>query len=123
MRLIDADTVVHWESYDDEYETVLDHTGTIADFLDTMTDEGCPEIVDDFQGKLWKWNLCSKEMPQKDERYIVTVRDIFDNIKVQFRYWNADCKLWSGDQMDEVLAWCEIPEPWEDEKAEGAATP
>ena len=45
-RLIDAETVVHWESYDDESETVLDHTGTIADFLDIMTYEGCPELVD-----------------------------------------------------------------------------
>lgn len=70
-----------------------------------------------------QWIPCSKEMPKKKGRYIVTVRNIFDNIEVRFRYWNADCKLWSGDQMDEVLAWCEIPEPWEDEKAEGAATP
>lgn len=45
-KLIDAETVVHWESYDDESETVLDHTGTIADFLDIMTYEGCPESVD-----------------------------------------------------------------------------
>lgn len=45
-RLIDADTVVHWQSYDDEHETFPEHTGTISDFLDTMTDEGCPEAVD-----------------------------------------------------------------------------
>lgn len=70
-----------------------------------------------------RWIPCSEEMPQKKGRYIVTVRNIFDNIEVRFRYWNADCNLWSGDQMDEVLAWCEIPEPWEDKKAEGAATP
>ncbi len=44
-RLIDADTVVHWQSYDDEYETFLEHEGTIAEFLDAMTDEGCPESV------------------------------------------------------------------------------
>ncbi len=46
MRLIDADTVVHWQSYDDEHETFPEHTGTIAEFLDSMTDEGCPEPVD-----------------------------------------------------------------------------
>lgn len=45
MRLIDADTVVHWQSYDDEHETFPDHEGTIAEFLDSMTDEGCPESV------------------------------------------------------------------------------
>ena len=45
-RLIDADKMVHYETYDDEYEEFREHTSTIADFLDTMTDEGCPEIVD-----------------------------------------------------------------------------
>lgn len=45
MRLINADTVVHWQSYDDEHETFPEHTGTIAEFLDAMTDEGCPESV------------------------------------------------------------------------------
>ena len=58
------------------------------------------------------WIPCSKEMPPKKGRYLVTEKDAFDNIKVCFRYWNTDC-LWSGDQMDKVLAWCEIPEPWE----------
>ena len=46
MRLIDADIVVHWESYDDEHESFTRHSGTIAEFLDQMTDEGCPETVD-----------------------------------------------------------------------------
>lgn len=46
MRLIDADTVVHWQSYDDEHETFPEHEGTIAEFLDSMTDEGCPGVVD-----------------------------------------------------------------------------
>lgn len=46
MRPIDADTVVHWQTYDDEHETFPEHEGTIAEFLDSMTDEGCPEAVD-----------------------------------------------------------------------------
>ena len=45
MKLINADTVVHWQTYDDEHETFPDHEGTIAEFLDAMTDEGCPESV------------------------------------------------------------------------------
>ena len=44
-RWIDADMIVHWQSYDDEHETFPDHEGTIAEFLDAMTDEGCPESV------------------------------------------------------------------------------
>lgn len=46
MKIINADTVVHWQSYDDETESYPEHTGTIAEFLDSMTDEGCPERVD-----------------------------------------------------------------------------
>ena len=46
MKLINAYTVVHWQTYDDEHETFPDHEGTIADFLDQMTDEGCPEAMD-----------------------------------------------------------------------------
>jgi len=46
MKLINADTVVHWQSYDDETESYPEHTGTIAEFLDAMTDEGCPESMD-----------------------------------------------------------------------------
>lgn len=45
MKLINADRVVHWQSYDDEFETFQDHEGTIAEFLDAMTDEGCPGSV------------------------------------------------------------------------------
>lgn len=45
-RLINADTIVHWQSYDDEHETYPEHEGTIAEFLDAMTNEGCPESVD-----------------------------------------------------------------------------
>ena len=46
MRLIDADTIVHYQTYDDEREEFHEHKSTIADFLDGMTDEGCPNPVD-----------------------------------------------------------------------------
>ena len=80
---------------------------TIGEAMKIMLDEVPPAQPE------WKWTPCSEEMPKKKGRYIVTVRNRFDNIEVRFRYWNEDCKLWSGDQMDDVLAWCEIPEPWE----------
>ena len=62
-----------------------------------------------------QWIPCSKEMPPKNGRYLVTEKDAFEDIKVRFRYWNTECLWsgWSGDQMDEVLAWCELPKPWE----------
>lgn len=55
MKLINADTVVHWQSYDDEHETFPDHEGTIAEFLDAMTDEGCPKTVDAVPVRHGRW--------------------------------------------------------------------
>lgn len=55
MKLIDADTVVHWQSYDDEHETYPEYTGTIAEFLDQMTDEGCPEAMDAVPVRHGRW--------------------------------------------------------------------
>lgn len=46
MRLINADAIVHYQTYDDEHEDFPEHESTIADFLDEMTDEGCPKPVD-----------------------------------------------------------------------------
>lgn len=98
---------------------------TIGEAMKIMLDEVPPAQPE------WKWTPCSKEMPPKDGRYLVTEKDAFEEIRVGFRYWNVQRlrggKIffdgWSGDQMNEVLAWCELPEPWEEEKAEGAATP
>lgn len=45
MRLINADMVVHWETYNDEYESFERHTGTVAELLDAITEEGCPEYM------------------------------------------------------------------------------
>lgn len=55
MRLIDADIIVNYQTYDDEYEELQDHKSTIADFLDTMTDEGCPEAVDAVPVRRGRW--------------------------------------------------------------------
>ena len=45
-RLIDADAIVHYQTYDDEHEGFPEHESTIAGLLDMMTDEGCPDAVD-----------------------------------------------------------------------------
>lgn len=55
MKLINADMVVHWEAYDDEHESFTRHSGTIAEFLDQMTDEGCPETVDAVPVRYGHW--------------------------------------------------------------------
>ena len=82
-RLIDADTVVHWQSYDDEYETFQDHEGTIAEFLDSMTDEGCPECVNTLPSAL-------QEAVQRIEKKVV---EVYEYPKTEYAegYVNA-CK-------------------------------
>ena len=46
MRLIDADTVVTIQTYDDMYEEWETKTMTVAEALDEFADEGCPPTID-----------------------------------------------------------------------------
>lgn len=46
MRLIDADTVITIQVYDDMTETISMKKMTIADAIDEWSDEGCPPTVD-----------------------------------------------------------------------------
>ena len=72
-RLINADAIVHYQTYDDEHETFPEHEGTIAEFLDSMTDEGCPEPVDAVpvvrceDCRFWSKYLGSSAAPQYHE--------------------------------------------------------
>lgn len=46
------------------------------------------------------------------------------NIIVPEGWWEAVDYSDEFNMIDDfVVAWCELPEPWEEEKAEGAATP
>ena len=54
-RLINADTIVHYQTYDDEHEEFSEHESTIEDFLDEMTDEGCPKTVDAVPVRHGRW--------------------------------------------------------------------
>lgn len=74
MRLIDADTVVTIQTYDDMYEEWRTETMTVAEAIDKWSDEGCPPIVDAepvrhgewinkkrwSMGKWHKWLECSE---------------------------------------------------------------
>lgn len=44
-KLIDADTKLSWEMYDDKYQEWYIKSMTIADALDSYTDEGCPPAI------------------------------------------------------------------------------
>ena len=79
-----------------------------------------------------RWIPCSERMPEEDGQYLITVKykhvnDSYEDIYAEhgeFYYgrWDMFCFGHCGE-VEDILAWCELPEPWEEEKAEGAATP
>lgn len=56
MRIIDADTFVTIQVFDEMYEEYNLKTMTIAEALNLWTEEGCPSSVDTIQGE---WHLIS----------------------------------------------------------------
>jgi len=76
MRLINADAIVHYQTYDDEHEEFPEHESTIADFLDEMTDEGCPNPVDAVTVKHGRWQWISST---------------YDRVPCEKRYWCSKC--------------------------------
>jgi hypothetical protein len=85
-RLINADAIVHYQTYDDEHEDFQEHESTIADFLDSMTDEGCPNPVDAVPVRHGRWTYhiddlfpaeSTKECDQCHEEQPLTCDDNF----------------------------------------------
>ena len=75
MRLIDAETVVHISTYDEEFEEQEVREMTVEEILDTFTDEGCPDGTEPIRlnddGTLW----VTVEDCEKVERVIVGEHD------------------------------------------------
>ena len=46
MKLIDADTVITANLYDDEHEEFLQKKITVGELVDFCSEEGCPEAVE-----------------------------------------------------------------------------
>lgn len=66
MGLIEADTVVTASLYDDEHEEFINKNMTIVEFLDSFTEEGCPQTVDVEpvrHGKWWRYPLSQVGFP------------------------------------------------------------
>ena len=63
MRLIDADTKITALLYDEEHEETKRVEMTIADFLDSHTEEGCPQSGG--------WTSVKDHPPEKDEDVII----------------------------------------------------
>jgi hypothetical protein len=92
MRLIDADKMVHYQTYDDEHEEYPEYTSTIADLIDMMTDEGCPEAVDAVT--------------------VIRCKDCKHNPNPP-EYGNADCDIFDG--MTDQMGYCHWAERREDD--------
>jgi len=76
------------------------------------------------------WIPCKTALPKEDGQYIVTVKyehvDGYEDIYSEHGEWvdgHWDAGYGHCGSMEKVLAWQPLPKPWEEEKAEGAATP
>lgn len=74
MRLINADTVVTIQTYDDMYEEWKVETMTVAEAMDKWSDEGCPPTIDaePVRHGTWEWkngkpfcSVCKKQNEPK----------------------------------------------------------
>lgn len=92
MKLINADMVVHWEAYDDEHESFTRHSGTIAEFLDQMTDEGCPEMVDAVPVVRGEW-IEENTRPRSGVFYCSSChRTCYDIQPTRLKGWTKRCR-------------------------------
>lgn len=86
---IDADKKVHIQVYNDEHEEYIVLEQTIAECLDSYTDEGCPEPADVQEVKHGKWDALLSFPPRYCCSECLTITD--------FAYTYCP---WCGAKMD-----------------------
>ena len=89
MRLIDADKIVHYLEYNDEFEDYKTEEQTIFDMVDTLTDEGC-EVVDAIP---IEWLLDFKARCEK-ERDACAFRDEWDFMNNYVKLTDKIIEIW-----------------------------
>ena len=116
-RLIDADTVVHWQSYEDETESYQEYTGTISDLLDQMTDEGCPDSVSVLPPAQPGWIQVTERLPEDGDYKPFSYYDdgavLFctKDGKIGFGWYYESTKQWANEDdksPGEVIKWMPI---------------
>lgn len=60
----------------------------------------------------FEWIPCKERLPEKDGRYIVTIHSSSTFVAVEF--WQNG--RWSFRWNEDVTAWAELPEPYEEDK-------
>ena len=71
------------------------------------------------------WIPCSERLPKLNGYYLTTIKWGEDFYEVDCYEYDSHYKEWNEveDFGGTVVAWMPLPKPWEEEKAEGAATP
>ena len=110
MRLINADDVITAILYDEEHEETYNLKTTIADFLDSHTEEGCP------QGN--GWISVKDRLPEKSGYYLVFFSDGMPSCKIRVHNWLKDEHHWRGaeafSRIEGITHWMPLPEPPEE---------
>lgn len=68
MRLIDADAKITVVLYNEECEETEYLEMTVADYLDSGTEEGCPQIVSG-------WVSVKDRLPEENGEYLISTTD------------------------------------------------
>lgn len=72
------------------------------------------------------WIPCSERLPEEETDVLIC--NVNGSIAISRGSYSTEVKddfIWytSGWRFGKVIAWMPLPKPWEEEKAEGAATP
>lgn len=87
MGLIESDTLVTASLFDDEHEEFINKKMTIAEYLDSFTEEGCPPAVEAepiIHAKWWRYPLSQVGFPD----HIYMMRQCSECKKVFDQKWN-----------------------------------
>lgn len=91
-------------------------TKSLDDYRDLLVE--CFEVLPSVQPEQ-RWIPCKERMPYIDGEYLITKKCFGWGCK---KYYKPDI-AWYGKKSgwhkaDEVIAWCELPEPWKEGEAE-----
>lgn len=93
MGLIESDTLVTASLFDDEHEEFINKKMTIAEYLDSFTEEGCPQAIEAEPIKHGRWWRVPLEVGDQNHHYVF------------MSYRCSECKH-AFDQKTPYCPWC-----------------
>jgi hypothetical protein len=123
MRLIDADTPITAQIYDEEHEEFVEKRMTIADYIDAYTVEGCPQIVEQKRGRWIDADAllakCIERQKNRPGYYERGWSDNFlnDALEPSTEWWCVEQMIEDAPTVEPKLEWISVkdrlPEPHE----------